>query len=83
MFRRKTQRELVIASDSGSQSHTTLSPSALLNTKSTITQNLRIAQKNSQIQKLRSEHWASFEMNIIFDVFWSVKTLEKCGHNHY
>ena len=29
-----------------------------------------------------SEHCASFEINIIFDHIWSVKTLENCEQSH-
>jgi len=56
--------------------------SALLITKLIIIQMLWTAQKNTWIQKLRSEHCTPFEMYIIFYLFWSVKTLENCEQSH-
>ena len=35
-------------------------------------------KKKSRKQKTVSEYCASFEINIIFDQMWSVKTLENC-----
>ena len=50
------------------------------NTKSTISQKLKVVQKKTQEQKIRFRTFRIF-WDIIFDHIWLVKTLRNCEHN--